>query len=234
MGVDEVIRRIGFAEGWLRRAKGDYRRGQVVRGELTLSLAEAEIRHAWELSRALPREGLSPQGLRSLLAMAVLTGALILITAFLGAGLVPALPGISSGGLAPASPAGRPVITLPHSVGDLLRAVDLPEPSPEDTRDVPAKAMQTRGSGSVVPAGTSRSKGVSQHADAPKGTAAAPARANLQGSGAPAPSHSMTREFAGRRSAASSGPSLAGTPVMAMEDLIDLVLTAERTLRGAP
>ena len=234
MGVDEVIRRIGFAEGWLRRAKGDYRRGQVVRGELTLSLAEAEIRHAWELSRALPRDGLYSQGLRSLLTMAALAGVLILITAFLGAGLVPALPGTSPKGLAPASPAGQPVITFPQSVGDLLRSVTLPEPSPEGTRDDPAKAMQTRGSGSVVPAGTSRVKGVPSYAGAPRGSAAAPARANLQGSGAPASSHGVTREFAERRSAASTGPSLAGTPMMAMEDLIDLVLTAERTLRGAP
>jgi hypothetical protein len=234
MGIDEVIRRIGFAEGWLRRAKGDYRRGQVVRGELTLSLAEAEIRHAWELSRALPRDGLYSQGLRSLLTMAALAGVLILVTAFLGAGLVPALPGTSPRGLAPTSPVGRPVITFPQSVGDLLRSVTLPEPSPEGTRDAPAKAMQTRGSGSVVPSGASRVKGVLPHGDAPRGSAEAPARPDLQGSGAPAPSPGVTREFVGRRSAASSGPSLAGTPVMAMEDLIDLVLTAERTLRGAP
>ncbi len=232
MGVDEVIRRIGFAEGWLRRAKGNYRMGQVVRGELNLSLAEAEIRHAWELSRALPREGLYPQGLRGFLAMAALAGMLVLITAFLGSGLVPALPGTSTGKTSLTSPPGRPVITFPQPVGDLLKEIDLPAPAVEGEH-TSGKVISQR-SGPMVPTGTSQAPGTSPHAVAPGRTAAPPAQARLRSSSSPTPSQAAVPQQAGKQSIALPGPSLSGTPVMAMEDLIDLVLTAERTLRGTP
>ena len=46
-----VLLHIEDAEAWLARAKAHYRRAAAVRGELDLSLAQAEVRYAWELSR---------------------------------------------------------------------------------------------------------------------------------------------------------------------------------------
>ncbi|NLG83202.1 MAG: hypothetical protein GX493_01040 [Firmicutes bacterium] len=46
-----VLLHIEDAEAWLARAREHYRTAAVVRGELDLSLAQAEVRYAWELSR---------------------------------------------------------------------------------------------------------------------------------------------------------------------------------------
>jgi len=58
---EPVMHHIQDAESWLSRAKTDYLAANDIRGELDLSLAQAEVRYAWELSRgktevaALPR-----------------------------------------------------------------------------------------------------------------------------------------------------------------------------------
>ena len=46
-----VLLHIKDAEAWLARAKSHYQKAAPVRGELDLSLAQAEVRYAWELSR---------------------------------------------------------------------------------------------------------------------------------------------------------------------------------------
>ncbi|MGQ9778364.1 MAG: hypothetical protein ACUVRM_00600 [Bacillota bacterium] len=52
-----VLLHIEDAEAWLARAKAHYRRAATVRSELDLSLAQAEVRYAWELSRKRRRAG---------------------------------------------------------------------------------------------------------------------------------------------------------------------------------
>jgi hypothetical protein len=58
---DPLLRHICHAEGWLRRARLDWRRGNAPAAMLRLMLAEAEIRHARETGPALtgPRDARS-------------------------------------------------------------------------------------------------------------------------------------------------------------------------------
>ncbi|MBO8126122.1 MAG: hypothetical protein H0Z38_02680 [Firmicutes bacterium] len=48
---EKVIEHLRFARNWLERAEEEYSKEQILEGELTLSLAQAEVRHAWETSR---------------------------------------------------------------------------------------------------------------------------------------------------------------------------------------
>jgi hypothetical protein len=50
MGVTKILNHISFARDWLNRAEEKVRVGKMVEGELYLSLAEAEVRKAWETS----------------------------------------------------------------------------------------------------------------------------------------------------------------------------------------
>lgn len=52
-GPDVLLRHIGYAEDWLRRARYDWRRGDGPGALRRLMLAEAEIRHARESGAAL-------------------------------------------------------------------------------------------------------------------------------------------------------------------------------------
>jgi hypothetical protein len=47
---EKLIERIEEAKGWLDKAKDEYSKANPVRGGLILSLAQAEVKHAWELS----------------------------------------------------------------------------------------------------------------------------------------------------------------------------------------
>lgn len=51
----EVLLHIDDAQAWLLRAKANYQRDNTARGEMDLSLAQAETRYAWELSRGRVR-----------------------------------------------------------------------------------------------------------------------------------------------------------------------------------
>lgn len=46
----KVLKHISFARDWLDRAENEIKIGSIVNGEVYLSLAEAEIRKAWENS----------------------------------------------------------------------------------------------------------------------------------------------------------------------------------------
>ena len=51
---EKIIEHVQFAKGWLDRAEEEYSQEKILEAELTLSLAEAEVRHAWETSRGSP------------------------------------------------------------------------------------------------------------------------------------------------------------------------------------
>lgn len=48
---EQLIERIEDAKVWLDKAKEYYQQANPTRGEITLNLAQAEVKHAWELSR---------------------------------------------------------------------------------------------------------------------------------------------------------------------------------------
>lgn len=58
---EKIIEHLRFARNWLDRAEEEYSQDKIIQAELTLSLAEAEVRHAWETSR-----GLVPSTLRKI------------------------------------------------------------------------------------------------------------------------------------------------------------------------
>jgi hypothetical protein len=47
---DKLIERIEDAKNWLDKAKDEYSKSNPARGGLILNLAQAEVKHAWELS----------------------------------------------------------------------------------------------------------------------------------------------------------------------------------------
>ncbi len=60
LSVKRVLKHIAFARDWLARAEERIQRGSIVEGEVYLSLAEAEVRKAWEdsyFSRKKPLPG---------------------------------------------------------------------------------------------------------------------------------------------------------------------------------
>lgn len=48
---EQLIERIEDAKEWLEKAKEYYQQANPTHAEMTLNLAQAEVRHAWELSR---------------------------------------------------------------------------------------------------------------------------------------------------------------------------------------
>jgi hypothetical protein len=48
--AEQLIDRIEDAKSWLEKAKNEYKNSNHERGGLILSLAQAEVKHAWELS----------------------------------------------------------------------------------------------------------------------------------------------------------------------------------------
>lgn len=46
-----VLRHIKFARSWLEKAENEFSTENNVKGELTLTLVQAEVKHAWEASR---------------------------------------------------------------------------------------------------------------------------------------------------------------------------------------
>ncbi|MBI2201468.1 MAG: hypothetical protein HYU43_05950 [Armatimonadetes bacterium] len=110
----QVIKRIGFAERWLDRAKRQYQDGDVPRGLLTLVLASAEMTHAIRLAHpaiSTRRRWVVP------VAAAAAATAIVLL----------ALAGRPLWMPAPASSAPAPiVVTLSNRVGTLLELVEAP------------------------------------------------------------------------------------------------------------
>lgn len=46
-----VLKHIKFARSWLEKAENEFSTENNVKGELTLTLVQAEVKHAWEASR---------------------------------------------------------------------------------------------------------------------------------------------------------------------------------------
>ncbi len=77
---DQMLSRIGFAERWLTRARGQWTAGHHARSLLTLVLADAELRHAMDTAGARPRtKARYLTATTSLLLAAVVASALLLI-----------------------------------------------------------------------------------------------------------------------------------------------------------
>ncbi len=51
MNSGVLIEHIDEAKDWLDKAKNEYSQSNPIRGEIILNLAQAEVKHAWELSR---------------------------------------------------------------------------------------------------------------------------------------------------------------------------------------
>ena len=49
--ASQLIAHIEEAEDWLHKARAEFHQSNPIRGELILNLAQAEVKHAWELSR---------------------------------------------------------------------------------------------------------------------------------------------------------------------------------------
>ncbi len=77
---DQMLSRIGFAERWLTRARGQWTTGHHARSLLTLVLADAELRHAMDTAGARRRtKARHLTATTSLLLAAVVASALLLI-----------------------------------------------------------------------------------------------------------------------------------------------------------
>jgi hypothetical protein len=203
---EQLAARIGFAEQWLRRARGQVAEGDVARGALTLVLAEAEVRHAMEIA-GLPvrrRRPLAPIALAAVVAAAAAAAISVLTPAAM-----------------PATAAGPAIVQLDGGVGELLRLVvppaaasaaqprravaPLPVRPPAALRRPPVAAEALS---PAVPVATGRPAGAAQAAAA---TSPAPADALLAPAAAPPP-----------------------PVVVSNRELIELVLTAGSVLRADP
>lgn len=203
----QVIKRIGFAERWLDRAKRQYQDGDVPRGLLTLVLASAEMTHAIRLAHpaiSTRRRWVVP------VAVAAAATAIVLL----------ALAGRPLWMPAPASSAPAPiVVTLSNRVGTLLELVEAP-PDPS-AAPVPqhASPQVTRRSHAGVKRSARDTERLAVFATIP----VEPVSVRVVQKQVPSP-------------APAAGPVIppAGTIVdysLSDEELIDLVLAAERILR---
>ena len=79
-GDEQMLSRIGFAERWLTRARGQWSAGNHARSLLTLVLADAELRHAMDSAGARRRTAARhPTVATGFLLAAVVASALLLI-----------------------------------------------------------------------------------------------------------------------------------------------------------
>lgn len=79
-GDEQMLSRIGFAERWLTRARGQWTAGNHARSLLTLVLADAELRHAMDSAGARrPIAARHPTVATGFLLAAVVASALLLI-----------------------------------------------------------------------------------------------------------------------------------------------------------
>lgn len=204
----QVIKRIGFAERWLDRAKRQYQDGDVPRGLLTLVLASAEMTHAIRLAHP----AISTRRRWAVPVAVAAAATAIVILAFAGWPL---------GMPAPASSAPAPiVVTLSNRIGTLLELVEAP-PDPAALAPVPQHAFPqvTRRPAAGVERFARGTERLAVSASAP----VEPVSVRAVQKQAPSP-------------APAAGPVIppAGTIAdysLSDEELIDLVLAAERTLR---
>lgn len=209
---EQVAARIGFAEQWLARARGQVSDGQLARGVLTLVLAQAEVHHAMEMAGApvAPRRGrvLPAVSVLALASLAVLAGVRF---------AAPQAP--------PAVEAGPPIVRLSVPVGELLNLIVLPDPGPAASGAEQPAPKAVRSSPARIPV---RSIPAPQPAVAPAANSTpAPSVQTTPPSPAAAPAAAPAAPASPSAPAQSSG-------FLSPRELIDLVLTAGNTLRADP
>lgn len=200
---EQVAARIGFAEQWLARARGEVTDGRLARGVLTMVLAQAEVHHAMEIAGA-------PVSSRRRHALPVIAigalAAVVLVTAVRFA--LPAPP--------PSVEAGPPIVRLAAPVGELLNLAIMPPPAPAPVVVEP----------STPKAGRSVPIRASIRASAPQAvTSAAPP---VPAVSAPPPAASQS---APPPTAVPAPAALPEGEIVSAGDLIDLVLIAGAALR---
>lgn len=222
----QIVERIGFAERWLDRARTQIGGGNVARGALTLVLADAEVRHALEvagLRSARPRRG----------AAAAVAAALLLIAAgaalvFLPRGTAPLAGERAAFSAAPE----RPVVTLGVHTGMLLRIVGAPHPeaAPPAARSAPGRPLRAAPAPTPVPRLSARP----EPRPAPVTVAPRPGPSPVPVTAAPLPAAPQAPEAAAQPVTVVPPTVQAAPLTLTAGELIDLVLAAERTLRGDP
>lgn len=210
---EQIVARIGFAERWLERARGQVVAGNLTRGILTLVLANAEVHHALEVAGAQPSR---PRMSRPVLVRAVVTIA-VLVT--VSAVWLAADPNSDAATVDQAPP----IVSLSPGVGMLLNLLSpvSPEPpivaispthTPAAVREVPVR----------IPARLrSPHRPATQPMSVPaNGPVTGPPQMNTaQPTPVPPPAPAVQ----------AIRPAV---PQLSAGDLIDLVLAAERALRS--
>ena len=208
---DQIVARIGFAETWLDRARRQVADGNLPRGILTLVLADAEVHHAIEVA-GTPRPSAAS---RVPIAVPVLLLVFVAASAF----------GLARSSAEPAvlpPDAGAPVIALASRVGSLLRLIPAPPESPAAPVTAVAPAPRpVHAAPPSRPAPPSRRATVAPSAPVTAGNEVVPAVP------ASAPPVSPPPEPVVQVPPQSTAPI-----TLTAGELIDLVLAAERTLRG--
>lgn len=208
----QVLTRIGLTERWLDRARRQCQDGDVSRGLLTLVLADAEMRHALQEAGA---PGLRTSRRRPAAALAAVASAVAVISAaglvFGGRLWVDPAPAVITG--------APPVVTLAPRVGALLALVQAAAPV---QFAAPAVTSTVRRPLATRPAPQSRA-----HVITPAPEDAGDA-VTVRAVRVPVPQAALPVSPPALRAVAAADPTLSDS------ELIDLVITAERTLRSAP
>lgn len=225
MKGQQVIDRIDFAERWLDRAKQQCQDGDVPRGLLTLSLANAEMTHALRAAQpVVPRRRIGFPSVLGIAAALTLACVALATSGVPGKFALANFWGGSSGGEgwqlgtpAPESGAeGATIVTLGGRVGSLLEFAaasphqNVAPASPSPAKTQPRSVRRQRSLPRVRPATANPSVAVSKSAI-------------MVMPPAPRVSVPVAGSSAQEQATIESGPSDV--------ELINLVLAAERTLR---
>ena len=86
VGLKRILKHLTYARVWLDRAEGKLSAGSLVEGEVLISLAEAELHKAWELSyfsRRQQRNKLLPITVIAMVVLLFLLGINIVFNSYL-------------------------------------------------------------------------------------------------------------------------------------------------------
>jgi hypothetical protein len=213
----QVLTRIGFAEGWLHRAKAQCADGDVPGGLLTLSLADAEVRFAleaggWPQARGIVRS----QPSRRWIPWLLLAAAAAVASAWtFRPAAVPADAGIVD---------GPPVVRFSSTIGAVLSAVSVPSAPPASVQvsrpDVHPRVQRAVTRPAPRPAAAPRPR-----VEAAPAVRAATTAVRTTTAGTPS-------VLTTPAPAAAPPPSPVTPFVLSEVDLIDMVLAANQALRG--
>lgn len=211
---EQVVTRIGFAERWLERAKGQVVAGNLTRGLLTLVLADAEVHHALEVAGS---EHVRRPAVRPVLApVALAMTALVAVAAMALATDRRSEP--------VATESAPPIVALSGPAGALLDLVSSVSPAPSVT--AAARTPAPPAAGRRVRARTLAQE--RSAAPAMQQPIARPASVLVS-----APTELGAGQPASSPAPAAAVPTVPSTvPQLTAGDLIDLVLAAERALRS--